>query len=245
MDNLTVADYRLALDNLFSDPARFSLFQQSAAHIIYGAELNSIRSQLPLVLSGNRPLALDLGFADDIHDAAGGAVITLADAILEHPFVPSTLKTTAHKIKSEFISSRSVLRAPYKSEAAMAQDKRPKLAAMESELKDIPTPDKRSAYDWIAEFLDAGDKIGQLLANRSVQEASEANPELSRIRVNVWSLVSKARRTMAEEVKRNKALPRNAEAIVFGYFDTLSAFRSKAKKDDAPPEPEPAPGADG
>lgn len=245
MDNLTVADYRLALDNLFNDPARLSLFQQCAAHTIYGAELKSIRSQLPLVLSGNRPLSLDLGFADDNHDGVGSALLTLAEAILEHPFVSPALKSSAHKIKSEFIPSRSVLRAPYKSEAAMAQDKRPKLAALESELKAIPTPDQRSVYDWTAEFLDAGDKIGQLLGERATQEAEEANPELTRIRVNVWSLVTKARRTVAEEVKRNKALPRNAEAIIFGYFDTLAAFRSKAKKDEAPPDAPAVPGADG
>lgn len=245
VDNLTVADFRLALDNLFTDPARLALFKQTAAYIIYGAELNTVRSQLPLILAGNRPLAEHLAFADGDHDGIGSALYTFADAILMHPFLSPELKDTARNIQAQFVPARSVLQATYKKEAATAQANRPKLNAMEASLKDVPTPDKQTAYQWVETFLDAGDKIGQLLVERSKQEAEETHPELTRIRVNVWSLVSKARRTVAEEVKRNPSLPRNTDAILFGFFDTLSDFRKAGKKDEEPPAAPEAPAAEG
>ena len=44
---------------------------------------------------------------------------------------------------------------------------------MEAELKSVPTPDGRTAYDWVIEFLDSGDKVGQLIDERSKVEAGE------------------------------------------------------------------------
>jgi hypothetical protein len=60
-------------------------------------------------------------------------------------------------------------------------------------------------------------------------------------RARALGLVTKARALVAEEAEKSTKLPKNAEAIVFGYFDTLATFRSTVKSDDQEPPPPAAP----
>jgi hypothetical protein len=108
---------------------------------------------------------------------------------------------------------------------------------MEADMKSVPTPDGRTVYDWVVEFLDSGDHIATLLDGRSKVEADEPGVELALNRARALGLVTKARALVAEEAEKSAKLPKNAEAIVFGYFDTLAAFRTKASNDEEPPPP--------
>ena len=112
---------------------------------------------------------------------------------------------------------------------------------MEADLKSVPTPDKRTVYDWVVEFLDSGDHIATLLDGRSKVEADEPGVELALNRARALGLVTKARALVGEEAAKSAKLPKNAEAIVFGYFDTLASFRSTVKNDDQEPPPPAAP----
>ncbi len=245
IQSLTAADLRVGLDNLFSDPGRLDLFKATASYIVYGAELDQIRGLLPLNLKGNRPLARDLSTADDRHDGFGNALWLLTEAIKSLPGVDSALREKAARIQTQFIPSLAVLKAKYKKEAQLATFNRSKVVEMTAELKSIPTPDGRTAYDWVVEFLDSGDQISALLDGRSKVEADEPGVELTLNRTRALGLVSKARALVAEQAEKSATLPKNAEAIVFGYFDTLAAFRSTATSDDQeqPPPIAPPPAA--
>lgn len=118
---------------------------------------------------------------------------------------------------------------------------RAKLADMQADMQSISTPDGRTVYDWVVEFLDSGDQISALLDGRSKLEADEPGVELVLNRTQALSLVTKARELVAEEAAKSATLPKNAEAIIFGYFDTLASFRSTAKNDDQAPPPPVAP----
>jgi hypothetical protein len=242
--SITAADLRVALDNLFTTPVRFNLFKDTAAYIVYGTELDEVRALLPLVLKGNRPLAKDLSAADTSHDSFGNALWLLAEAIKAHPGIDSVLRDKATRMQTQFIPNLAMLKAKYKKEAQTASFNRSKVVDMEADLKSIPTPDGRTAYDWVVEFLDSGDHISTLLEGRSKIEADEPGVELMLNRTRVLSLVIKARSLVADEVEKNNKLPKNAEAIVFGYFDTLAAFRTTVNGDeDQPPPAAPPPAA--
>jgi len=240
MRTLTAADFRIGLDNLLTTPERFSLFKQTAAYTVYGEELSGVRAELPLRLKGNRPLAKDLDVADGHHDDLGGALWHLGESIKRHPNVSAELKEKAERIQTHFVPSLSTLRAKYKEEVQAAKANRPKAIEMEAELKSVPTPDGRTAYHWVIEFLESGDKLGQLLDDRSKVEAGEPGPELLRVRTRALTAVTKARALVAEEAAKGTKLPKHAEAILFGYFDTLADFRSKTKDEDEEPPPPPA-----
>lgn len=242
MRTLTVADLRLALDNLFTTPARLDLFKQTAAFMVYGAELDALRPELPLTLKGSRPMVKDLDAADERHDGLGGALWLLAECIKKLPSTSAELFQKAERIQSVFIPNLSALRAKYKKEAQTAKANRPKAVEMKADLESIPTPDGRTAYAWVIEFLDSGDELGQLIDERSKVEAGEPGPEVIATRTRALAAVTRARALIAEEVERTSKLPKNTEAILFGYFDTLAAFRTNAKNDEeAPPAPPAAP----
>lgn len=243
--SITAADLRVALDNLFADPVRFNLFKSTAAYIVYGTELDQVRGLLPLNLKGNRPLAKDLGTADINHDSLGNALWLLAEVIKAHPGIDSALRDKAIRMQTQFIPSLTMLNAKYKKEAQIASFNRSKLADMAADMKSIPTPDGRTAYDWVAEFLDSGDHISTLLEGRSKVEADEPGVELALNRTRALALITKARALVAEEAEKSAKFPKNAEAIVFGYFDTLAAFRKTATSDDQeqPPPAAPPPAA--
>jgi len=239
MKTLTAADIRVALDNLFSDPARFDLFKKTAAYTVYGADLEAIRADLPLKLKGSRAKAKELDEGDIDHDDLGSALWLLAEAIKKHPRISAALKEKAERLQSEFIPNLAALQAKYKKEAQAAKANRPKAIELKAELETIPTPDGRTVYAWVVDFLDSGDKLGSLLDDRSKAEADEPGPELIRTRTRALAAISRARDLVAEEAQRKTSLPKNAEAILFGYFDTLAAFRSNPKNDheEAPPPP--------
>jgi hypothetical protein len=239
--SITAADLRIALDNLFSDPARLNLFKTTAAFVVYGAEMDAIRTSLPLIVKGNRPLAKDLNTADIHHDSLGSAIWLLTEALKTHPSIDSTLRDKVSRIQAQFIPNMAVLTAKYKKEAQVAALNRSKVPDFEADLRSIATPDGRTLYDWVIEFLDSGDHIAKLLDARSKVEANEPGVELVMNRTKALTLVSKARELVAEEAKKSSTLPKNAEAIVFGYFDTLASFRSSAKNNDQEPPPPAAP----
>jgi hypothetical protein len=240
--SLTAADLRVCLDNLFSDPARLDLFKTTAAYVVYGSELDEVRALLPLVLKGShRPMAKDLGSADVHHDDLGHALWLLTEALKTHPVIDAALRDKAGRIQAQFIPSLGLLKAKYKKEAQIAAFNRTKVVEMEADLKSVPTPDGRTAYDWVVEFLNSGDHIATLLDGRSKVEADEPGVELVLNRARALGLVTKARALVAEEAEKSTKLPKNAEAIVFGYFDTLATFRSTVKSDDQEPPPPAAP----
>lgn len=241
--SITAADLRVALDNLYSDPARFNLFKTTAAYIVYGAELDDVRGMLPLTLKGNRPMAKDLSTADISHDGLGNALWLLTEALKTHPGVDSGLRDKAARIQAQFIPSLAVLKAKYKKEAQTASFNRSKVAELEADMKSIPTPDGRTVYDWVIDFLDSGDQISALLDARSKVEADQPGVELALNRARALALVTKARTLVADEAEKNDKLPKNAEAILFGYFDTLAAFRSTANNDEQVPPAAPLPAA--
>jgi hypothetical protein len=200
----------------------------------YGPKLAKKQKEieaLPEAIEGGRPLAEQLAEVDIRHDALGAAIFYYVEAILRHPLLSDAVKQTALRIRFIFVPAISVLQAAYATEAKAAQDNRPKLTELATELKSFPVSGGPGAtlYDWISAFLDAGDEIGGLLRSRALAEAAAEGAENAKaVRTATIALLGRCRDALAEELAENPALPRNLDGILFGYFDKLEQMRAEA-----------------
>jgi hypothetical protein len=245
MQNLTLGDLVRALKDLFT--TRLAAFQTTTTFALYGPMLSARRSAieaLPEALTSNRPKAALLAESDIRHDGFGAALWYLFEAILRHPKCSPELKAAVLRARQKFIPKLGVLKDSYADEANAAHKHRPALAELEADLKLIKTPDGATAYEWVSQFLDEGDTIGQLLSDRAFIEAgSDGAAAAASLRASTIGLLGRARDALRDEVTYNPALPRNIEAVVFGYFDVLQRFREENATSAEPPAPPAQPAA--
>lgn len=237
MKNLSIFDVKHGLDNLFNTAERHDLFKTTLAYALFASDLQAILGALPNERPEDRPFARQLVAGDRRHDGCGGAVWFFGEAVLKQPDISEERKSKILELRDEFIPGLSVLKDSYADEVAAAKRNREKLSKYEVDLKSFPTPDGRSLYDWMVDFVDAGDALGALLNQRAGANAQYLGVDAGDLRRRAISLLSEARAIVETEVRRNKSLPGNTEAILFGYFDMLSDFRADAKNAEAPAPP--------
>lgn len=241
MRNLTLGDLSLGLANLLTD--RKTVVEGCGAGQLFGPMLVKKRAAieaLPEALRGGKPFAEELAHIDDEHDGFGGGIHAYTEAILLIPSMSPAQRAAAQRIRDAFIPARSALADSYAEEAAAAKQNRAKLAERKNDLDLFPIPGNKTLYDWAQAFLDRGDKLDDLLNQRSLAAIGGATRSTAaRLRSDTLGTLYKFRATLAAEIE-DKGLSADLDAKIFSYLDELSA-RRPSKKDASNGSDEPPP----
>jgi hypothetical protein len=234
MRNLTLGDLKIGLKDLFDNRAvHYQLTTMGGSYIPLLAAKRKAIDALPASLTGSRPLADELSATDDRHDGFGYAILRGCESILALPTASPELKKSARDTMTTFVPEVRALHDSYGDEAAVAHKNRVHLEQLEALLKSIPVPTGETMYAWVKAFLDEGDKLGKLLSDRALIEAGTFSAgEITSLRMSTIGLIRRFRDGVADEMAENKELPRNLDALIFGYFDELSERRAKSPKTD-------------
>jgi hypothetical protein len=113
---------------------------------------------------------------------------------------------------------------------------RPDLERLAGELKTITVPGGKTVYVWVKDFLDDGDKLGVMLADRGRTTASveSAKAAAAALRASTIGLLGRLRSAVQDEIPGGAKLPRGYEAKLFATFDELHKRREEADPRKAP-----------
>ncbi len=247
---LTLAHIRLGLADLLDK--RLPDLHKSKAGKYYEPmleeQLASVNA-LPPALTGGAPLADTLDLLDANHDGHGGVLYFTTEVCFRLPGADPELVAAAHRIRTAFIPALAELGAAYPVEADRAIERKPLLISMKADLKRFPVVGGGTLLDTATAFLDAGEAIHHALSDRA-DVPKGARKEAAQLRSTTVGMLGRLRADIAREVKKDGKLPRDLEARLFGYFDTLEAMQPSAKAEasepvapevPAVPKPEPTP----
>lgn len=221
MRNLTLADLGEGLNDLLDN--RSKAVEATQTGKLYGPILAAKRKAIAHALHvAQDAKAGDLSETDAQHDGLGGAIWHFTEAVMCQPFVSVERRDAARRIREAFIPDLGLLSDSYADEAAAAKANRPKLAALEADLRLLPTPDGRTLYEWVAAFVDKGDELARKLAARAQGSALDAFRQQTALRVTTIGLVGRFRASLRDEIKENPSLSAAIEADVFAGFDAIS-----------------------
>ena len=196
---------------------------------------------LPPALTGGAPLTAELERVDAKHDGFGGAIWFATEVYARLPGAEADVVEAASRIRAAFVPELGELQAAYAVEADRAVDRRPLLKSLKADLQAIPVAGGGTLHDVATAFLDAGDELEGLLSQRADAMPRGSRKRASALRSTTIGLLNRLRADLAKEVGKNAKLPRDLEARVFGYFDTLGDLRGPgAGKRAAKPAPAPA-----
>ena len=232
---LTLAHIRLGLADLL-DKRLPDLHRSKAGkyyHPVLEEQLAGVNA-LPPVLTGGAPLATQLEVLDATHDGHGGVLFFTTEVYFRLPDADPELTAAAHRIRAAFIPALAELGASYPTQADRAIERKPLLISMKADLKRFPLAGGGTLLDTATAFLAAGESIHHALSERAdVPRGTRA--EAAALRSSAVGTLGRLRADVVREVKRDSKLPRDLEARLFGYFDTLETTRPAAKA--APTEP--------
>lgn len=227
MRNLTLADLGEGLADMLDNRAKSIEPTQTAK--LYVPILAAKRKAIEHALKvASDTKAGDLSETDAQHDGLGGAIWHFTEAVLCQPFVSVERREAARRVREAFIPDLSLLSDSYADEAAAAKENRPKLAAFESDLRLLPTPDGQTLYEWAAAFVDKGDELARKLAARTQGSALDAFRQQTALRVTTIGLVGRFRAALRDELKDNPELPATLDTDLFSGFDALSQRKAEA-----------------
>ncbi|MDC3952687.1 hypothetical protein [Polyangium jinanense] len=241
MRNLLLSDLKLALGDLLNERNPKLLLSNSGK--LYAPQLAKKLAEiekLPDALTGGRPLAQDLAETDGNHDGLGEAIYYQAEAILRLPLAPPDLKAKAHRIREAFVPRLNVLRATYATEAAAADKNRTALDTLKDDLAAIPVPAPEGAtlLDWATAFVDAGDRLGRLLSDRSLLGSGAIPTQALAVRTTTIGILNRFRAALADEMAHDTSLPRDLDTQVFSFFDELQSTREQSARTGKSPKDE-------
>lgn len=244
MRNLTLGDLTLGIANLLTD-RKADVLSCGAGQLFEPmlTKKNIAIVALPEALRGGKPLAEELAEVDNEHDGFGNGLYAYTDAILSVPGMGSDQQAAARRIREALIPSRAALVDSYAEEAATAKRNRAKLAERKTDLEMFPVPGNKTLYHWAEEFVNRGDRLDDLLNQRSlVGIGSSSRAAAGRLRSDTIGLLYQFRSALRAEIA-DKGLPAELEAKIFSYLDELSSRRpsKKSTPKEAPPEPAPTP----
>ncbi len=113
---------------------------------------------------------------------------------------------------------------------------------MQADLTRFPIAGGGTLLDTAKAFLDAGERIHRTLSERA-DVPKGARKEAARLRSSTVGMLGRLRADVIREVKKDSRLPRDLEARIFGYFDTLAAMQPATKADPSAPAGPDAPAA--
>jgi hypothetical protein len=225
---LTLSDLKLGLDDLHAK--RTSALLGSTTGKSYEPMLLkrcNIINALPPAFVGGKPLAVELGEMDGLHDGFGGSVWYVTEGYLRNPKTPPAQLDAVKRIRAAFIPVLGDLTASYATEAEAAIKRKPALKTLEADLKLFPIAGGLTLLDWVTDFLDAGQSLNDLLSNRADMDES-GRKDASKLRSQTIGLLNRFRGALADEVEETAVLPRNLDQQVFAYFDELEGMRASA-----------------
>ncbi len=240
---LTLTSLNLGMHDLLEK--RLSDLQRSKAGQYYQPMLEEQRvaiDALPPALTGRVPLAAILDALDENHDGYGGAIHFTVEVYSRLPGVDPETLAAAHRIRAAFIPALAELGASYPTEADRAMDRKPLLVSMQADLQRFPIAGGGTLLDVATAFLDAGERIHSTLSDRA-DVPKGVRKEAARLRSTTVGMLGRLRADVVREVKKDSTLPRDLEARIFGYFDTLEAMQPAAKGKASEPAAPAAPAA--
>jgi len=238
MNSLTNNDLHLALTNLLTH--RVQALRKMSMGAVYE---DAFRAQLARLSAlpgvheerGQR-LAAELKETDIRHDALGGAIASLLDAMERNPMTAPEDKAAAARIRTAFVPFGSELLASYADEAARARQRKTQLDDRVEDLARFPVPGGTLA-DWVNAFISAGEQLHDLLQQRAaLAQAASAEPapaHAGALRSETIGILGRARAALADDIAFAGRAPSLDEAI-FGFADMLQTMRSN----NAPRRPE-------
>jgi hypothetical protein len=195
------------------------------------AHLQSI-DDLPVTLKPGTPKADELEERDTEHDGYGGAVWYMVEAYVRCPGTTDDIRAAAERIRAQFIPILRELNGSFADEAKRARDREAVLADFKDDLKLFPVADKggkKTLYDWVKSYLDAGLALGALLSERA-DIPVDSREGAALLRARTLGTLNRMRSALADEVAGNPKLDRNLDTLVFAHFDQLAAQWAAAKK---------------
>ena len=225
---LNLSDLKLGLDDLHDK--RHKALTSSTTGKSYEPMLANRRTAidaLPAALTGGKPLALELGEADETHDGLGGSVWFNTEGYFRNPNTPADQLEAAKRIRAAFIPAMVDLSASYATQAEAAIKRKPLLKTLKADLKMFPIAGGLSLYDWVSDFLDSGQSLHELLSNRADVDDT-GRKDAGKLRGSTVGLLNRCRAALADEMDDNAKLPRNLDQQVFAYFDELESMRASS-----------------
>lgn len=221
---LTLTDITLGLRDLLAE--RRADLRKSKAGKYYEPLLQeqlSAIAALPAAVAGGAPFAAEVDALDAEHDGYGTAIYFTTEVYLRLPHVAPAIVDAAARIRAGFIPTLSELGASYATEAERALGRKPLLASLKADLERFPVAGGGTLYDTATSFLDAGARIHELLGGRG-DVPKGTRQEAAQIRSATVGMLSRLRADVTRELKKNARLPRDLDARIFGYFDTLAGL---------------------
>lgn len=182
-----------------------------------------------------QPYRDELDETDDLHDDFHEAGQGYIDSALLCPAISKDDKAFLSDVRAVFLAEASERSASFVNEADKARERRAKLPAHEAKLKAWTIAPGQSLYDWIDGYVSAGEKLHTLLEKRA-DVLSQSRKDARTLRSKALGMLRDLRRSIRRAVELDPALPRDLEARLFGYMDTLAAMvKSKPAEKDEPP----------
>jgi hypothetical protein len=220
---LTLSDIRLGLRDLLS--ARRADLRKAKAGKYYEPmfqeQLAAIEA-LPAPLTGGAANDAALDALDAEHDGFGGAIYFITEAYLRLPKADPAIVDAAARVRAGLIPSLFELGASYATEAERALERKPLLVSLRADLQRFPLAGGGTLLDAAAAFLDAGERLHTALGQQAGLPQGTAR-EAAKIRSATVGMLSRLRADVTREVQKNRRLPRDLDARIFGYFDKLAA----------------------
>ncbi len=245
MRHLTFGDLRIGVKNLLEEKG--DLASKCIAFQIYRDPLKAklgLFESLHASLSG-KPLTMEIGRVDGIHDSSGRAAYYIRKAVEELSDMDESVRTAVIDIVDGIVPTLGLLTASYEDEASRAAKNRQILDEHAAVLDTFPVGPNHTLKSILSAHVEAGEQLNALLSNRAdktVEGQNARTREIIALRGATIGLLSRFRQAAADEVAHNPELPRDLESELFAYFDQMEANRaaraSKSKAGEEEPEPE-------
>jgi hypothetical protein len=238
MARATISDVNLFLDD-FVNGERKALLSQAPCGRTYTVLLTGKHQEiqkLPPALIRARPLADELDSTDEVHDGYGSFMWYSMNGYVRLPEDPPEVVQEAKQVMTSFIPELAELKASYADEASKAAERLPKLKEHEAILRKFPVRGDRTLYDIVEKFLQAGVRLSGLLSERAklnaekLENIDEDQSSAVKLLGETMRLIKDCRASLANDLKVDANLPRNLDALVFGFLDELITRREEARR---------------
>lgn len=183
------------------------------------------------------PLSELLKLLDKSHDQWARTIHFLLRAAEECPTMPESTAKTVELIRERYMSGLNEIRDPYGVEAQRGRERAQKLPGDQAALTALATPDGRTLFDWVSNYVDAGKSIGGGLSGRADQLASSGDAsQAGKLRSELIGLYGELRAAIRLQLKAQADLPRTLEDDILGNFDELQRLAVQRRKKAQPPE---------
>lgn len=217
-------------------PERRAAVQNTVAWTLYAADVLGVASalaSLPPELK-LRPLADLMGEADGDHDDQAEAGTYLCQAVLLDRKSAPAQRDTARLALRELLPAARERGATYAAEVQRVRTIRPLVEQHAAALAELPLPGGRSLLNLLNEHIEAGLRLGDLVAQRGDIVAGVTNAQVGdavALRGRALTLLRKFRHVLNEEAATKPAVA-EAEGSFFGSLDQLAqlAFARRASK---------------